>query len=317
MEKRNDALRDELSAREALAVIRRERRAVAGFVAAVTVIAAVYAWLAPVHWASVTTLYATGPSDDSPLGQLRGLSGRLDLALPAPQPDIRIPDVLTSRRLRRLAVTETWETGRFDEPVDLIRYWGWGDEPRAKGEEHAMRRLEELVHVSESTTGLLKMRVEMPEPRLARDVARFLADRARAYVRDEHRSVASLHRQFVEERLEQTRAELQEAEEHLREFLDANRRIVDSPALQLEYGRLTREVEVRQEVFITLRQQDEIAKIAEIREAPVINVLDPPEIPVRRSRPRRLLIVSLAFATALLLATGGALARDRLRHDAT
>lgn len=314
---RQDAAPEELSAHDAWLVIRRDRRFIGGFAGLGTLLALAYALLAPVHYASVTTLYAAGPVDDSPLSQLRGISRRLDLPMTGQQPDIRIPDVLTSRRLRAQAARHQWQTRRFAEPVDLITYWGWDDESQAEGEDRAVRRLARLIRVSESTSSLIEMSVEMPEPELARDVAAFLSDRAQIYVRDEYRSAASLHRKFVDERLGQTKTELQEAEDTLKEFLDANRRIVDSPALQLEYGRLTREVEVRQEVFITLRQQDEIAKIAEIREAPVINVLDPPEVPTRRSRPRRLWIVSMAFVVSFGVAAAVALVRDRARsHEA-
>ena len=52
-----------------------------------------------------------------------------------------------------------------------------------------------------------------------------------------------------------TEKELMAAEEDLKVFMDRNRRIENSPALQLKQQRLSREVTVLTGVFTTLKQQ--------------------------------------------------------------
>ena len=51
-----------------------------------------------------------------------------------------------------------------------------------------------------------------------------------------------------------------------------------SPSLQLENERLTREVEIQKGIFITSKQQLELAKIEEIQETSIVQVLDKPQI---------------------------------------
>ena len=72
-----------------------------------------------------------------------------------------------------------------------------------------------------------------------------------------------------------------DAEEDLRVFMDRNRRIENSPALQLERQRLNREVSVLTGVFTTLKQQLETTKIEEVKESDYVIILDSPEIPLR------------------------------------
>jgi len=59
-----------------------------------------------------------------------------------------------------------------------------------------------------------------------------------------------------------------------------------------------RDVEVNQQVYITLKQQYEIARIEEVKEAPVVNVLDEGREAVEKDWPRRNLRV---IVTIILL----------------
>ena len=65
----------------------------------------------------------------------------------------------------------------------------------------------------------------------------------------------------------------------------------DNPDVLLQKGRLLRNIEVNQQVYITLRQQFELNRIEELKERPVINVLDVGEIATEKSKPLRTLIV--------------------------
>tara|TARA_X000001036_G_C20503683_1_gene734976 strand:- start:464 stop:979 length:516 start_codon:yes stop_codon:yes gene_type:complete len=99
---------------------------------------------------------------------------------------------------------------------------------------------------------------------------------------------------FIEERIIDAEKELMAAEEDLKIFMDRNRRIENSPALQLEKQRLGREVTVLTGVFTTLKQQLETTKIEEVKESDYVIVMDPPEVPLQRTKPNRKLAVLIA-----------------------
>ena len=64
--------------------------------------------------------------------------------------------------------------------------------------------------------------------------------------------------------------------------------------------RLRSAIEENRAVYITLRQQYEIAKIEEAKENLLINILDIAEPSVEKSRPKRKLIILLSLLFGLL-----------------
>jgi len=97
----------------------------------------------------------------------------------------------------------------------------------------------------------------------------------------------------------------------LKEFRERNRQIMDSPQLMLEQDRLARDVEISSTVFIELKKQDEVVKIEEIKDTPIINILDPARPPVRRSSPVRRQAALTTFFLSLFAAMGFVAFKDK------
>jgi len=89
------------------------------------------------------------------------------------------------------------------------------------------------------------------------------------------------------------------------------------PLLGVTYADLLRRMKVEEAVFETLTQQDELAQVEEAREIPSVKVLDPPEVPQKKSFPPRLQIMVLGtmlafvFGTIWILASSACEAVDR------
>ena len=119
------------------------------------------------------------------------------------------------------------------------------------------------------------------------------------------RSRAGARRQFAEAQVAQARTNLDEAEDSLRQFYERNRRIADSPRLQFEEGRLRRRIDLRQEIYLVLNRELEQARLDEVRDTPILNIIDPPVPPARHEKPqRRVIAVLAAFLGALTAAAG-------------
>jgi len=82
------------------------------------------------------------------------------------------------------------------------------------------------------------------------------------------------------------------------------------PASGLEYVRRLRDVKYYETLFELLARQFEMAKIDEAKDSTVIQVLDEAQVPERRSRPRRTLIVIQGSLLALFCAIMFALFRE-------
>jgi len=154
----------------------------------------------------------------------------------------------------------------------------------------------------------------MEEPQLAADVANQITAELDDYTRTKRRTNATLQREFIEQRMKEVEEQLGRSEIALKEFRERNRRIMDSPQLMLEQERLARDVQINSTVFIELKKQLEIAKIEEIKNIPIINVLDPARPPVTKSYPIRRSAALAALALSLVLGVTYAGFKDHARQ---
>src|SRR2546430_10409083 len=90
-------------------------------------------------------------------------------------------------------------------------------------------------------------------------------------------------------------SELRRAEEAVKTFYERNRGWQQAPELVFEEARLRRQVNIGQEVYLTLKREYETARIEEVNDTPVITVIDTAVPPERRTSPQRALPVILAF----------------------
>lgn len=88
--------------------------------------------------------------------------------------------------------------------------------------------------------------------------------------------------------------------------------ITSVPALALAYGRLSRDLKVHETLYALLLSQYEQAKLAEARDTPTVQVLDPAIPAERKSRPKIALNVLIAGILSLLLGIFWAFVREAL-----
>jgi uncharacterized protein involved in exopolysaccharide biosynthesis len=82
------------------------------------------------------------------------------------------------------------------------------------------------------------------------------------------------------------------------------------PLLGVTYADLLRRTKVQEAVFETLTQQDELAKVQEAKELPSVKVLDPPEVPQKKSFPPRMLMTVLGAFLGFALCAAWILVRS-------
>jgi len=98
-----------------------------------------------------------------------------------------------------------------------------------------------------------------------------------------------------------SRKELLDAESELIEFQDANAQAL-SPTLSVELKRKFKKIELIQNVVILLEKQLELLKIEEVRERPVVNILDKPDIYDKPIKPQKRRIVTVNTFISFLVA---------------
>lgn len=289
---------DEMNLVELLETIWQGRKTIVSVTGLFTAIAVLIALIMPNKYsASVTILPETESRGMGQLAQFAGLASLAGVNLGAVSEVQLYPAIIKSDRVLRDVIYRQYETARFDHPVNLIEYWEFDEDSPEENFEKAFKKLREnVVSVSVARdTRLVTLSVETEEPKLSADIANAIADRLDQFMVSHRRTKASEQRQWIEDRMKEVEVQLAASEEALREFREANRRILDSPALMLQEGRLMRDVEVNNAIYVELKKQLEATKIQEIRDMPIIQVLDYARIPIEKSGPNRRMIVLIAF----------------------
>jgi uncharacterized protein involved in exopolysaccharide biosynthesis len=250
--------------------------------------------------------------------QIQGLAQQFGIAA-APSDATQSPqfymDLLESRPLLAAVAAREYRI-RTDSGLvtgDLARIYNIRNKDPAVVKSSVIGALKGQVDENTSIkTGVITVAVHAKYPELAVQIARNLLDQVNAFNLNRRQEQASAERTFIEKRLADAQAQLSLAENNLQVFLTENRDFRDSPSLTLEFDRLNRTVSSRQSLYNALAISYEQAKIEEVRDLPVITVLEPPEYPIMpdpRGGKRRVLLgllVGLAFGVSL------AFVRDRL-----
>ena len=242
------------------------------------------------------------------LSKAAGLAAQFGVNIPTGQKEVKwvYPSILKSRTLARAVLKRKFNTQKYGDQKSLLQILTHGNSEPDSGmdtlEFLAIEKFLSMFGVTENKgTGIFTIELLTFEPRLASEITAALIEELDIHQQEYNRAKTNKTRRFIEERIYDVGKELDATEEALREFAVRNRRIENSPTLQLEQQRLSREVTVITGVFTTLKQQLETAKIEEVKESDYVVVLDPPDIPIVRSEPKKKQSIILAGILGIAL----------------
>ena len=167
--------------------------------------------------------------------------------------------------------------GRRVSVLELLRV---GEAEPARRLDNAVRALQRLIGVEEiKSLNAVRLNVTTQWPSVSQALAERLMQGINRFNFQTRQSQAAAERQFVEKQAAEAEQTLRVVEEKLQNFLERNR-IVNSPELTLEIDRLQRDITLRQQLYTGMMQSTEEARIREVRDTPVITVLETPRVPV-------------------------------------
>lgn len=251
--------------------------------------------------------------------RLSGLASQFGIDVPRGQPGESPPFyayLLRTRELLKATVTTEYNVSEVTGEgmgTDLVSLLDVEADQRSVAVAKSIERLRGLVSVSfNPETGVVELSVSTRSPALSQQVADRMIDLVNKFNLERRMSQASAERDFIESQLETARAELRTAEDSLETFLNQNRQYEGSPTLRFERQRLQRRVDLRQQVFSSLAQSYQQAKIDEVRNTPVVTVVERPERPARPDSRGLLLKVVLGLLVGGGLAVFWAFGREML-----
>lgn len=261
------------------------------------------ALLRPAYYRSSTTvLVSSGPSAD--LSQLRGLASQFGLAGALGARGEEFPPELVARLTKSSSLLLPIVREQFPESVrnaggrtliDLLkaRARGGGEAPEDERLAFdAVRRLNRVIDVGvDRKTRAITLSVRSRWPDVSTTVALRLVAALDSVIFDFTRQRAAAERRAMEARIAPQERRLRDAEARTVEFLRGNRDYRLSPELSFEQDRLQREVQLQQQVLVSLFQSREQALAREMQSAPSLAVVEPVLTPVLPEPRRRTLIL--------------------------
>lgn len=261
----------------------------------------------PVYTANTTLTSVTSPTGglSGTLASLAGLVGSLGLTA---SPNAGPPPQFFAELLRSRELLQSTLKSRFNDPRDpgqhrlLLEIMGMKGRSYRERLGKGVRKLDGSVRAkADGSTGIVTLTVKAHDPQLAADIANRMTSILDSFNLGRQQSQSREQSRFTRERLAEAERELHQAERAQLRFLQANREYHSSPLLQFEASRLDRAVQLKQEVYVSLAKEYDEARIAEVRDTPIITIIDSAAVPDRRSSPRPLLIVVVAVIAGVVL----------------
>jgi uncharacterized protein involved in exopolysaccharide biosynthesis len=320
---------DEINLLEVLNVFLKRWRTVLGVPLGTAAVVLGMSFLIPPTYTATASFVPEARSQGRAAGLagLAGLAGQFGIAVgPEPSHSPRFyADVAKSRdildRLLLARYADPRVRQRASDSTTLLTVLRPGGRNPADSLEQGAKKLARLLSVDvEAQTSIVTVTASLHYPELAAAVANRLVAYLNDFNTQTRQSQARERRKFVEQRVTAGEQDLRQAEEALKHFYEANRSWQQAPQLVFEEGELRRQVDLRQELYLTLRREYETARIEEVNDTPVITLVDSAAVPQRKSSPRRALWTVIAFflsgLVAIFWASGAEyLARARRQQD--
>lgn len=255
------------------------------------------------------------------VGGAAALAGQFGISLPGGGVPSESPQfylsLLRSRKVLGRLMADTFLVSGVERgdavprAVTLVELLEIEDEAEAVQRDLGIRWLQDRVSARVTpTTGIIDFAVTTPWLELSEKIGSRLLELVVDFNRGTRQSQAAAERAFVGEQISDAEERLRTAEDELERFFEANRQFENSPELVFEHDRLERQVAMRQELFTSLSQAYDDARIAEVRNTPLITVVESPEQPVQAD-PRGLRVrVLLAFMMGGMVGVGFAFTRE-------
>jgi uncharacterized protein involved in exopolysaccharide biosynthesis len=242
------------------------------------------------------------------LGGLASAAAAFGVSVPGgDSSDANFVDVLNSRWLKEQLLQTEFQYH--------MRAWRFGAEQAEKGTlynylkaKNMDRAVQELGTVLSSSRDLkskvISISAETKSPELSQLIVQRAGKLLEVFLQEKGRTRGGAKAAFAEARLTDARREMDEAEDILRRFLEGNRNFQSSgdPSVRLKGSRLETELRLRQQLVSAIAMNREQALLEEKNDIPILNILDPGNLPIDKSKPTRSMMVLLAM---MLVGAGG------------
>lgn len=192
-----------------------------------------------------------------------------------------------------------WFTGLLrgrEEPVE-----GYADldpsalTPEQEGIADAIRKNISLM--VDKKTSILALTVTAQDPHVAARVSEEVIGRVQTYVTNYRTEKSRQDRDYYQKLYDESQANYFAAQQRYASYVDRNQGVI-LQSVRTEQTRLQNEMELSFQLYNACAQQLQAAKAQVQQETPVFTIIDPPQVPLRRSKPNKVIILAACIFLA-------------------
>lgn len=306
---------DEMAGQEVAewgAFLVRHRRVLLGYPIAAGAMAAVIAVALPRSYTASASF--TPQAVGAGANRFGGLAAQLGVTLPgsdgqSPQfyADLAKTDAILA------PATDIQVAGRDGRQVPFRRAIGLDEPDSVRGRAGAILWLRDhLAAGANLKSGVVTVSLRTQSPEWSFGIVREIVDRINLFNVHGRQTQARAERVFVEARMGQSKKDLEDAEGRLQAFLQRNRDFGRASTAEFEFKRLERDVARQSDRYGGLLQSYEQSRLNEVRDTPVISIVEAPALPVLPDSRHGLAKVLLGVLGGLSIAATRGRIRDRI-----
>ena len=160
-----------------------------------------------------------------------------------------------------------------------------------KEEYTAVRALESVIGIEvEEKKCYIALSAQMPEPYAAAQVAESALELLQKYITEFKVDKVQSNLEFIQERYDELKKEYEEIQEQRAAYKDANQGISTSRA-RTNLEKLDNQYNLAYSIYSEMATQLEQAKIQVKETTPILTVIDPVSMPIKPSKPRKMMIL--------------------------
>ena len=213
-----------------------------------------------------------------------------------------VPEIIKSRKLAMSVLNYKFDTRKYGKEKRLVSIMT-GDTLTELFSERVLRRSaknlrSKLTVRVQKRSPLLIIRLRGSDKVFLPKLLDSILEELKNIVSNFKLSKSVEKKKFIGLRLNEVKESLKSAEKNYKRFKEANRKILNSPSLIIDEQRLLREIELQSQIYITLKSEYEMTQIEEAGMLTSIQILDEPEIPLKKLQPQPFQV----YASGMILA---------------
>jgi uncharacterized protein involved in exopolysaccharide biosynthesis len=219
----------------------------------------------------------TGALGAGPLAGLATQLGAASGADPSESPNFYV-ELIRSRELLTRLLQSNFRDPRGASPADSARLIDIlrlrGSDPQRRMEKGVKKMSKSIDGSFDILTSMVSLNVSARWPELSSAIANRAIELVSSFNSEQRVSRVRSKRIFLETRVAKARADMDAAENRLRQFNEQNRSWRSAPGLVFEEQHLQREMDRTADLYLTLQRQYENTLLDEVNDAARITVVD-------------------------------------------